>query len=123
MTHRERLERLLFLLEQEQEKPPVARIFDITEWEGHCGTSACAVGIACMDPVLKAEGLHLGETPHGVYLVPMFEGFVGFDAAREFFGLGHFSDALRLFDGDEYPTPDDVEISEVIERIEETLEK
>ena len=70
--------------------------FRLNIW--HCGTAACAVGHACMDPVFNAQGLSL----YRFINVPIYEDATGWGAVKEFFGLS-WRKAHYLFDADEYP--------------------
>lgn len=71
--------------------------FDMSYW--HCGTSACALGHACMHPPFMEQGLHLNFKVH--YPYPVFEEFFGHKAGAEFFGL-YEEDARYLFNPEKY---------------------
>jgi hypothetical protein len=87
--HKERLEQMVTML---RGLPPEK--FDISDW--HCGTTACAVGHACVSPVFNEQGLELS-----VWDGPKFGEFDGWSAVREFFELNTV-DANYLFDMDKY---------------------
>lgn len=96
--------------------------FDIDNWKEHnsCGTVACALGWAGSDPQFKAEGLQLARpifTPH-------FQGFTGYAAGAEFFGITR-EQSEYLFNPDEYESTysevEKVTPADVIARIEELL--
>jgi hypothetical protein len=98
--NRERLQHLKAILERvDQAEPDMdARPgFDMQTW--HCGTSACALGHACLDPKFRAEGLHLGDGA-----LPMFEGAKGFVAGAEFFGIS-YRESKHLFGPTKYSIP------------------
>lgn len=61
-----------------------------------CGTSACAVGLACLDPEFNAEGLVLGGE------FPRFLHHVGWEAVNAFFGLT-YQQSEHLFYIGAYP--------------------
>jgi hypothetical protein len=68
-----------------------------------CATAACAFGEAVSIPEFQRDGLkferwNASETT--IKLVPHYNGFTGFGAAREFFGL-QGNQARQLFGGDE----------------------
>lgn len=100
MNHVERLERLKTILE----KIPdggfnlgswISGIYDeevkAEDVFGHCGATVCAVGWACLDPLLQEEGLkfqtRLSMFGDSKTLIPKFEGECGWEAVNEFFGL------------------------------------
>lgn len=121
-THKARLERLIVVLEEvETRKKP----FNLRSWiEGPdpedtpreaCGTTACALGYAALDPVLRDEGLRMvtdvlsddgvretidvpdiatfnelirtAENPLDVEVQPFFQNLTGFEAGVRFFGI------------------------------------
>lgn len=93
MTGRERLARLVEVLEKvdsgelrEIEGDPAT--FDIREWR--CGSTACAIGWACYDEVLKREGLHMDVD------TPMYKDDISWDAVMKFFDIG-YNKAVELF--------------------------
>lgn len=93
MTPRERLEHLAHSMKLHANE--LAPVLDMETWADNlpegatlqdlikgCGTAACAAGIACLLPALKADGLHLwGST------LPGFGSNTGDEALEEFFGL------------------------------------
>jgi hypothetical protein len=137
---RDRLEHLVTVLERVK----AAKLeFDIGAWgvvreeaNEPCGTSACAMGYAALDPQFMTEGLRLknedgiifeGLDNFNAYALaggevsvdPVFEGSLGFGAAIMFFEITE-EDAVYLFYGAKYSswpvTPDDV-----IARVRELL--
>lgn len=68
--------------------------FDLATWRREhafeCGTVACAVGHACMDPELMEQGLDIVDNE------PTFEGLTEWNAVEKFFGLSE-AQSLRLF--------------------------
>lgn len=108
--NRERLQQMVTML---RELPVDGMIgFDLGNWydsEHPCGTAACAVGHACLNPVFIRQGLTLDR---GIlFESPKFGDAHGWDAVEAFFGLEP-SDAKFLFfeeSYDEYaPTAGDV---------------
>lgn len=65
----------------------------------NCGTSACAVGIACMTSELVAQGLFMQAK--GFSLLPRFNEAVGWPAVEQFFELCE-KDAEFLFSNVKY---------------------
>jgi hypothetical protein len=98
----ERLARLEELLRQ----PLPARVsFDMSFWqkEEDCGTAACAVGLACMDPWLSAEGLYMDKKDEGSWPAqPRYGLAEGISAAEQFFAIP-YRVARKLFLPTEYP--------------------
>lgn len=76
-----------------------------------CGTVACAIGHACLDPRFNALGLKMC-----LYGYPETEGATGWVAVDEFFGL-QGSEAHHLFDPDFYPNEINTTLAEVIDRL------
>lgn len=75
------------------------------EIEVGCGTSACAVGLACISGAFKRAGLTFGYKKSfggGFHLVPKFNGSREFRAVERFFEVGA-PEAKFLFAADEYP--------------------
>ncbi len=120
-----RLERLYHLLITDANKPDGVR-FNMLTWLGlemggtdgpkcqyrgfrqedrakfnmSCGTHACVLGLACLDPEFRSEGLNFQLHSDNYYenkMVPFFGGQVEIDAGIAFFGLDP-DEALRLFD-------------------------
>lgn len=55
-----------------------------------CGTTACAVGWACLDPKMQSEGLSYTLQSgyfDDIVIIPTFDGETGWDAVESFFGL------------------------------------
>ena len=89
--------------------------FDLSNW--HCGTTACAVGHACMDPVFNKQGLRfLKSYPY----TPTYKGIYSWGAVEEFFGLSE-EQAEHLFAAGEYSMEDWGNPEAVRERIEELI--
>jgi hypothetical protein len=111
------IERLNHLITILRGVPPVN--FDLQSWK--CGTSACAVGWACQDPVFKEQGLHLKD--FGKTHMPTYGKHSSWDAVCEFFDLAQ-PDALRVFDPCAYPYHGiDVKPEQVIFRIENLIKE
>lgn len=110
--NRERLTHLITVLEGVPKKA-----FDIWLFRNECGTAACAVGWAGMDPVFQAQGFRLEVNAYGGY--PVFENHGAWTSIEVFFDLPA-EVAKYLFSGYEYsvlePTP-----QHVIYRIKEVL--
>jgi len=108
----ERLTRLAELLETPSTLRPLAVMdvgFDLTTWyrEGpdyddgiesynECGTTACAVGHACLDVWFNAQGLVRDGG------IPQFEDNSGWDAVAEFFEIDDGYTPGWLFLSDSY---------------------
>jgi hypothetical protein len=110
--NRERLEQMVAML---RELPP--ETFNLTNWQ--CGTTACAVGHACLNPVFKEQGLNLRIDENGV--TPAFEGALGWFAVEKFFGLNE-ERANHFFHRWEYPNLGKTTAAEVADRIESFLQ-
>ena len=99
----ERLLKLADLLEKDAKAKKGIK-FDIGVWGFNkkktkklpvsCGTTACAVGLACLSGVFAAEGLTYKVAREtypghgtGYFIDPVFGGERGFEAAANFFGL------------------------------------
>jgi hypothetical protein len=83
--------------------------FDMKVWHKKspsCGTTACALGHACMIPRFKRLGLRLKESDSWSSLSsPSYKENEGLKAAEKFFGLTS-NEAERLFrEGPENETP------------------
>lgn len=99
------------------------RKFDISSWfnrrvsrqGGTCGTSACALGEACLLPSFRKQGLRLdGEHPY-------FDGNYNFRAGMVFFDLTEL-ESSHLFSGGEYDMPQGkINAKHVATRIRETV--
>lgn len=90
--------------------------------EMRCGSTACALGHAALDPWFKDRGLHIElRTPDRVrpYFEPVHANRHGMMAACHFFDLD-FRDAEFLFEPCEYVGNSAAEISpmQVIERVD-----
>lgn len=83
--------------------------------EGFCGTTACAVGHACLDPWFNGQGLHLVADSE-----PFYQGFGGWLAVSTFFGLTG-SEANRLFMACNYETGTQTTAAQVRDRILELI--
>jgi hypothetical protein len=59
--------------------------FDIRAWASPCGSTACAIGWGCVDPVLNKEGLHFNINAN--IPTPIYHAHYGFDAVQVFFGM------------------------------------
>lgn len=94
--------------------------FEIGYWKDtrDCGTVACALGWAGSDPRFKAEGLQLEHPSYA----PYFQGFTGYAAGAQFFGITR-GQSEYLFNPDEYAPGlnEQVTPADVIARIEELL--
>lgn len=93
--------------------------FDLTDWK--CGTTCCAVGLACTIPEFQAAGLTLQFGPEYDEFYPVFRNSVGFEAAERFFGLTA-AQAKHLFGkGSYYNLPLEANPSDVARRIRALL--
>lgn len=114
--NRERLQQMVTML---RELPATHHIgFDLETW--HCGTSACAVGHACINPEFRAQGLDLYVNTKGV-AIPQYANLTGWDAVEDFFDLG-MGDCERLFAEWRYPNGNGTTPRQVADRIEYFLE-
>lgn len=126
--HYERLERLAALLDT---VPPEK--FDLGSWA--CGTTACAIGWAALDPTFRSEGLRLDCVPSpdtyhcytvtdltqtGGTFFPVFGKAVYYAAAEAFWGLTN-NQAHKLFAPWSYDPPGTP--SDVAKRIRALLAK
>lgn len=106
--NRERLIRLRDELRAEMKKLSKTRHFDMRTWfrvdepevgieqrEVVCGTSACALGVACTIPEFRDAGLHL-ECRRGEYY-PKFGEETTYGAAEKFFDIT-FDQTHFIFD-------------------------
>ena len=145
--HTERLQLLVTLLEEVRDTPKPDTLFNLGSWageiavnpakhsltsqwlalssgrrqiltEGFCGTRACAVGHACLDPRFNALGLRLDDGNEGNF--PVFDGSTSWEAVEKFFGLSA-SQATRLFYKEEYPQGCRTPVQGVIDRLKELL--
>lgn len=110
--NRERLQHLITILEKVQ--PDMLKMGGWFARLTPCGTAACAVGHACLDPDFQAQGL----SPF--FGGPKYAGDMGWDAVEGFFDLGPLG-AEHLFDEDSYSRRIPVTPADVIERIREML--
>lgn len=90
---------------------------DITR---HCGFAACAIGWAGALPTFRKQGFRIFAD--GPALTPDFEGWRGFQAVTEFFGIRE-DDADNLFHASRYPARQIVDPLAVVERIEQLIER
>jgi hypothetical protein len=117
--HRERLEQMVVMLRGLPEEGPVK--FHIGDWFDDllsCGTAACAVGHACLNPVFKEQGLGLDKQT--IFPNPKFQGEFGWRAVELFFDIEP-ANAKYLFLGDEYTHGEETTAVEVADRIESFL--
>lgn len=90
----ERLERLAKLLD-DHVRDSSGRTFDLETWgEVECGTTACAVGLACLSGQFAADGLSYIIDDGELY--PIYAGLNNWSAVCHFFGLTE-KQAVRLF--------------------------
>ena len=106
----ERLNHLITILERVQSDPKEKVKFDMNVWINYCGTSACAVGFACLDPIFQAQGLEIRDNE------PKFQDFYGYIAAYKFFEITH-AEAMDLFCPLDYDGYGKIEPVDVIDRI------
>jgi hypothetical protein len=112
--HKERLEQMVTML---RNLPPDGEVgFNLTGW--HCGTTACAVGHACLNPVFQEQGLSLVKDR--AVLLPFYAGNRGWDAVRSFFGIDADDDAF-LFRSWKYAKGSETTAVEVADRIAEFI--
>lgn len=106
--NRERLQQMVTMLRELPEET-----FNLDAWT--CGTSACAVGWACVNPVFTEQGLKRRHTG-----APEFMGLSSWDAVEAFFEL-KMHQSSYLFDICEYPKEAGTTPDEVADRIESFL--
>lgn len=94
-------ERLLRLADLLENLPKDGPRFDMEVWY-KCGTTACAVGHACLNPWFRRRGLKLGEKNNLEYAEPEYRGDTEKWAAAAFFNIG-LDEAEYLFYPDRYP--------------------
>ncbi len=92
-----------------------------------CNTHACALGLACLDPELRAEGLDFrvssADLQNSARMVPVFSGVTEFDAGQTFFGLTS-DETLHLFSAYRYENTTGREAElEVARRVRRFIEK
>jgi hypothetical protein len=118
--HKERLQQMVTML---RNLPPEGGIgFSLANWydpEHPCGTVACAIGHACLNPVFTEQGLQLDRG--AIFENPRFAGVHGWEAVEKFFDLSA-DDAKRFFFEDSYPHGDTT-ANEVADRIESFLKE
>jgi hypothetical protein len=68
--------------------------------EVDCGTTACAVGLACISGEFRRAGLSYAM--RGSQIIPFYKGRTEWAAVRSFFGLGDSADSY-LFSQFSYP--------------------
>ncbi|HUV95129.1 MAG TPA: hypothetical protein VMX14_09915 [Anaerolineae bacterium] len=90
--------------------------------ERTCGTSACALGEACVIPAFRKLGLTLIPSPHdALSFTPVYKRKRGLDAGRAFFGLTEHQ-ATYIFMPDEYTeSTSKIHPMDVVEHIEAVL--
>lgn len=132
MANLRRLTRLVKVLEDVRDTPKKLKEFDLQMWSADvpgCGTHFCAGGWGAVDPVLKAQGLHLSKTriswrddtrirtlqyrTRGVL-------FTDFDAAENFFQISR-KQTIRLFAPGSYDNVTD--INPVIKRVKSVIKR
>ncbi len=118
MTSKERLERLKVILEKVEsgelkEIDGHPTTFNTDVW--HCGTEACAIGWACADPVLRAEGLYMSPEPPRI---PCYERFTSWEAVTCFLEIT-IVEAGSAFKKKNYF--DKLTIRDVIENVKELI--
>lgn len=97
--------------------------FDLLDWhyrnareQEWCGTKACAVGLACLDPKFNAEGLKLDGS------APYFKHQSGWWAVKTFFDLGEGEDKHLFWHRAYKETPKgDAGAKEVANRIRQVV--
>jgi len=96
------------------------------KFDSGCGSTACAFGHACLDPVLIEQGLSMvmeGPNYEGVRRgTPRYKHWKALDAAKEFFGLSHDM-ATQWFMPSRYRYEDRDNLKLVTSRIKEDLRK
>jgi hypothetical protein len=101
---KKRLLRLAELLEAHRDN---GTRFDLSLWrrdyagdgeDEWCGTKACAVGLACVDPKFKRAGLAWSSP----FAAPKYKERIGWDAVVSFFGLENLQEASYLFEKGSY---------------------
>ena len=90
----DRLTRLAALLDRVRRQ---RRDFVMRRWV--CGTSACALGWAALEPAFQVEGLAIRN--FGGAGVPVFNRELGYNAGADFFDVSH-ENSLWLFDPEQY---------------------
>ena len=121
-TQQERFRNLIRVLENVIENE---LLFDLGTWSDaatpeialECGTSACAIGYAAIDPYFRGIGLHLELEPDKQWLVPVYNEKSLFAAAAELFGI-NIHDANLLFSPDHYMPSNSQNPRAVLERVE-----
>jgi hypothetical protein len=111
--NQERLQQMVTMLRGLPPKPEV----EFRLWSWNCGTSACAVGHACMDPFFQDQGLQMS-----VNGAPRFGGESSWAAVRLFFDLDAMS-AEYLFSYEAYENGGSATAEEVSDRIESFLKE
>jgi hypothetical protein len=104
--NKERLQQMVTMLRG----LPEENQFNLEIWS--CGTSACAVGWACVNPVFIEQGLKRRHTG-----APEFKGLTSWDAVEAFFEI-NLDESEHLFDYGTYPKFCGTGPGEVADRIE-----
>jgi hypothetical protein len=113
--NRERLQQMVTMLRELPEEQ-----FDLADWQ--CGTTACAVGHACLHPWFNDQGLMLLVEIGDDAPSPSYQGSFGWSAVEEFFDLSAV-DAEYLFYRFNYPNWGDfTTAADVADRIELRLQ-
>lgn len=89
--------------------------FDLTTWR--CGTIACAIGHACVEPAFMGKGL----TFDAIECEPVYGPDKSWSAVEKFFAIS-CADAEWLFADWRYKSAGDTEPSEVADRIADFIE-
>jgi hypothetical protein len=98
--------------------------------QGHCGSTACAIGWACSNPEFIRLGFRMAAREKVdeytgkrelTDFTPQYRGSDGWDAVRHFFDIDYHT-AGTLFDFEDYPDEGDTTLNEVIARLAELIE-
>jgi hypothetical protein len=111
-VNKERLEHLIEVLTGVKEK---GSHFDMASWFFDCGTPACALGYAAVDPEFVEQGLrrHLFDVDYA--------GYRGYSAAQLFFELS-WSGTRYIFSGTSYcPLDNETTAMDVIDHIRQVM--
>lgn len=108
--NKQRLLKLAGLLEKHARSKKGVK-FDLKYWgetekikdltKADCGTTACAVGLACVSGEFKRAGLDFRVDDHG-NIVPTFDDYDEFTAVNRFFGIDQHESKF-LFVDKSYP--------------------
>lgn len=131
MANKKRLEMMVEMLNEHETLFKVVNLsFDMNEWgdavsdddeeimvKDACGTSACAIGSACLYPPFKDIGLNGINCTSG--FEPSYKQWHGWMAVRQFFGISE-TVAEYLFSNHKYKN-DNVGPKDVAKRIKKFL--